>query len=291
MINRLNFRLRIMLTGLAIGFCMSAKAQPYSTSFGIDEEKAGWQQYRTKYKGTDYKWEFWTFSFTRNGIYETKPGLVHRCNNVSGVPDTIMDWMVSPPLQFSSPSELYVNFYTGGYSSPGAGYHGCKVYFSGGSPDPAMGDYVEIADLTINLPSYSYKWYDTNIHITHTAAKGYIAFVYYIEGNHWFEMSIDSVATTAELVVGISKHEIDMQNSITVFPNPVNNQLIVEIAGQARNDVWNIEIYDIFGRTVLSKEVSNDKTMVDMSNLSSGVYILRVESKDKIVGRKKIIKQ
>ena len=79
--------------------------------------------------------------------------------------------------------------------------------------------------------------------------------------------------------------------SLRVYPNPTNNQLIVEIAGQARNDVWNIEIYDIFGRTVLSKEVSNDKTMVDMSNLSSGVYILRVESKDKIVGRKKIIKQ
>ena len=271
---------KIFLTLVAsFAFLSASLAQSYSTSFKTDEEKAGWQQYRTKYNGPYYKWEFGKYGFFIDDIYTTKPALLHRCNNVAGVPDTIIDWMVSPPLQFSSPSELYIHFFVGGLSRPGIGYQGCKVYFSGGSPDPMMGDYMEIADLTTNLPRYGGIWYDTNIHITHTAAKGYIAFVYYIEGVHSFEMSIDSVTTTAQLV-GIFKHEIDIQNSITIFPNPTTGQL--RITNYEIRD-GDIEIFDVLGRRYHQApsllERAGGEVIIDISHLANGMYYLKIDNK------------
>ena len=260
-------------------------AQSYTTSFVTDDDKAGWQQYRMKYKGTLYPWDFGIGQFYSDEGYISKSVLSHRGNNVDGVPDTIVDWMVSPALRFLSPAELYVRYHTGGYSSPGSGFHGCKVYFSGGSPDPAMGDYEEIADLTINLPSYGYKWHDTNIHISQTAARGYIAFVYYIEGKSWFEMSIDSVATTAPL--GISDRKIGGQSSITIFPNPTQGQLTIE-SGEL--NISTIEILDILGKNIGRIYPNEKNKIINISHLPPGIYFARIQINEGVI-MQKIIKQ
>ena len=284
-INMLNSCKLLLITLLLYVTASLSMAQSYTTSFATDEDKAGWQQYRMKYKGTLYPWDFGIGHFYSDEGYISKPALNHRGNNVDGVPDTIVDWMVSPALRFSSPAELYVRYHTGGYSSPGSGFHGCKVYFSGGSPNPAMGDYEEIADLTINLPSYGYKWHDTNIYISQTAARGYIAFVYYIEGKSWFEMSIDSVATTAPL--GISDRKTDRQSSITIFPNPTQGQLTIE-SGEL--NISTIEILGVFGENIERIYPNEKNKIIDISHLPSGIYFARIQTNEGVI-MQKIIKQ
>ena len=63
-----------------------------------------------------------------------------------------------------------------------------------------------------------------------------------------------------------------------IYPNPANNELRITIAGQARNDEINIEIYDVYGRKLLSNHLipSSSHHLINISSLSSGVYFIRL---------------
>ena len=75
---------------------------------------------------------------------------------------------------------------------------------------------------------------------------------------------------------------------LELHPNPTNNTINIAFDYSIKGTMV---LFDIFGKAVLSKDVSSDKTMIDVGNLSNGVYILQVVTNDKIMGSKKIIKQ
>ncbi|MFD2601546.1 peptide-N-glycosidase F-related protein [Flavobacterium suzhouense] len=66
------------------------------------------------------------------------------------------------------------------------------------------------------------------------------------------------------------------QNAITPFmyyPNPVENNLFL-VAGD--REMSNVSVYDMNGRLVMQKELSGVDAMVNMENLTTGVYLLKV---------------
>ena len=80
-----------------------------------------------------------------------------------------------------------------------------------------------------------------------------------------------------------------VQNSISVYPNPVKDFLIVDLSGEKFKD----PIYQLFDGTarIISKgELKKMKTEINTSALSSGLYILSVSSEGKTVKTFKIIK-
>jgi hypothetical protein len=75
--------------------------------------------------------------------------------------------------------------------------------------------------------------------------------------------------------LGIDKK--NLANEIAVYPNPVSNVLNIANANNLANASFSI--VDILGKTVFqSKALNNDA--IDVSNLSSGVYILSVSSEE-----------
>jgi len=64
------------------------------------------------------------------------------------------------------------------------------------------------------------------------------------------------------------------QNEITVYPNPVTDQLIIENTGNAILVVSNPE-----GKTIAKMKV-NGNSQLDVANYASGVYFLSVEAQD-----------
>jgi len=87
----------------------------------------------------------------------------------------------------------------------------------------------------------------------------------------------------------VSCAEIDVlgQNSVRVYPNPVNNFVVIT-AGNA--SYLNIEIFDIRGQFIIEKRSTNGKLKIDLSNLNSGVYLLYINTGEDFV-QKIIIKQ
>lgn len=81
----------------------------------------------------------------------------------------------------------------------------------------------------------------------------------------------------------LTNTNFSLDEKISIFPNPTSNKISIL---SNNNEVSLVSIYDINGRTVL--EINNTNT-VDISNLSNGMYYLKIKTNSGIVN-KKIIK-
>lgn len=62
--------------------------------------------------------------------------------------------------------------------------------------------------------------------------------------------------------------------SILCYPNPVTSQLTIETKGQLQGNPY-LTLTDITGRTIQTVNIVSDKTLIEMSNLAKGTYILK----------------
>jgi hypothetical protein len=85
-------------------------------------------------------------------------------------------------------------------------------------------------------------------------------------------------------VLNIEEKTID--NQCNVYPNPVNDRLYIETLTLTQT----VEIFDIYGRRQKSIVNSQRSTVIDLSELKSGIYFVKINTeKGNIV--KRIIKQ
>ena len=80
-------------------------------------------------------------------------------------------------------------------------------------------------------------------------------------------------------------------NSINVFPNPAINDLSIDVEFVNSPKKTNIKLLNAVGQVLNIWNFSNEKsisTLVDVSNYSSGIYFLQVES-DGVVQTEKVI--
>jgi hypothetical protein len=72
------------------------------------------------------------------------------------------------------------------------------------------------------------------------------------------------------VVTGIN----DIKNSnIKIYPNPTNN--IINIEGLNKNENNTIQIFDVQGKLVITKNIT-EKGTVDLSELNKGVYVIKI---------------
>lgn len=88
-------------------------------------------------------------------------------------------------------------------------------------------------------------------------------------------------------ISNLSTAEISkVSNSLKVFPNPVHDNLTISFD----ENMTSVTIYNMVGQQVLTKTINASKTTVDVSGLSSGVYLVQVTS-GKEVKTLKVIKK
>jgi len=75
-------------------------------------------------------------------------------------------------------------------------------------------------------------------------------------------------------------------DSIKIFPNPSTSNFIT-ITSSIHEDI-DIEVYDIFGKHILSQKVIYN--ILDVSDLHSGIYLLKISQKEKTTTKKLIVK-
>ena len=99
---------------------------------------------------------------------------------------------------------------------------------------------------------------------------------------------------TARVMLGIEPKEINThklqqepQNSIsegefTLYPNPADNSIIVAYTGDLENlTECIIEIFDIFEKKVKSVPLTQVNQSINITNLSQGVFLLRIDQSNK----------
>jgi cyanophycinase-like exopeptidase len=110
------------------------------------------------------------------------------------------------------------------------------------------------------------------------------------EGGEWFYWYVDNgvLKTTAAPELDISNPLNPDQNGLNFFPNPVKGYLNIE--NTSATPIKSVTLYDLAGRMidVMVTETSSD-LRIDISDLRSGAYVLRIARGDELVS-KKIIK-
>ncbi len=75
----------------------------------------------------------------------------------------------------------------------------------------------------------------------------------------------------------------------TVYPNPSTTIFTIELNNLNADST--LEVYDIFGRSIKTKKITNQKTNVDLQGFSEGVYFFKITSDNGISVKKVIYKK
>ena len=107
----------------------------------------------------------------------------------------------------------------------------------------------------------------------------------------WVKVDVisQSAITIKEYSLGSPSKNINPNNSyiISVYPNPAKNAIIVSIPFLSNEST--LIIYNIVGQELLKQQITDIKTRIDISNLTSGIYFVRVKTENGM-REKKIIK-
>ena len=144
------------------------------------------------------------------------------------------------------------------------------------------------AMLTSNQLGASYRWLDCDNNMAVISGEVSQSFTPSSNGSYAVEVTSGSCVEISECInfntLGVDQFTKD---DIDIFPNPVTSKLQVnlKVIEQAQLSILNIE-----GKKVLELQLLKKLNEIDMSNLSNGVYFIKVISVDK-QGAFKIVKE
>ena len=85
--------------------------------------------------------------------------------------------------------------------------------------------------------------------------------------------------------------ELELSNNISIYPNPASSEITIDFSNYLQPDV-SINVYNIIGKLVLSRDAKDvSKITIDMSNQSSGIYMLAIKTPSRtIINKVSLIK-
>lgn len=136
-------------------------------------------------------------------------------------------------------------------------------------------------------PPYTYNWVDANMQTTQT--------IVLLEVGTYTVIVTDAngctLNATAEVTLMSSNNEIEALENLSIFPNPTAGDLTIalELSNTANTQ---ITVFDAIGRAVLTLPTAPVKAQdyqLDLSALTSGVYMIRIAIDGQILGRKILV--
>jgi hypothetical protein len=106
--------------------------------------------------------------------------------------------------------------------------------------------------------TYSYNDFNNNQMLTYYRLK---------------QTDFNGVYTFSEIILIEKKH----QSEISIYPNPTSNSVNVS---SLKNKMVKVELFSQTGQLLISKNVINKTCQVDLSDFKTGIYILKITSKN-----------
>ncbi len=91
-----------------------------------------------------------------------------------------------------------------------------------------------------------------------------------------------------------STGEIEKDNSVKIWPNPVNNQLYLEFGNLQHQGLLQVKILDLGGRTIQSEAIAyygQQSTSIGVDQLSGGLYLIEIWKGNERLTAQKLVKQ
>lgn len=129
----------------------------------------------------------------------------------------------------------------------------------------------------------------TNYNYYHGTQKAPLLEVSYTDIQGSFSSTSATVKVNSAVVTGIN--DLNFDATFSVFPNPAKNNFNVKLHN-ANNANCNVEIVNSIGELAHSINLGNDTEIssnISITNLASGIYIVKTTLGDKVSARKLII--
>ena len=139
-------------------------------------------------------------------------------------------------------------------------------------------------------------WYEISDTITAVGGEEYITI-----GNFEFDSVRDTTAVSGGIVSGESYYyiddvsvetkptsinEIDIDNILNVYPNPVNNMLNIKLN---KTGEYSAQLFDMLGNIMSQKRMIKDGDSFSTDSYSNGMYFIRLSDENKILKTIKLI--
>lgn len=242
----------VTLTGTAVD-CSGVEALPFTEDFE-DELSACWQNIDRDGDGN-----FWFNGAEAELEAHNGTGSfvsASYINNVGALnPD---NWLITPAIAI--PAEgAHMNWYVAAQDpSYAAEYYQVMV-----STSSAVSDFSTVA---FSETLASGDWEERYVDLSNYAGQTiYIAFVHMNTSDEYM-MKIDDINIEA----GAGIEEVSA-NVVRVFPNPATNMINVEAQGFEQ-----YQLVNMLGQTVMNSNLVNGNAQINVSNLSNGVYYVRL---------------
>jgi hypothetical protein len=91
-----------------------------------------------------------------------------------------------------------------------------------------------------------------------------------------------------EISITIGLLETDIKLNLSAYPNPTTNYLMLQIDNFDKD--LSYQLFDISGKLLESNTVAANSTTINMEQMQTGTYLLKVTQNNKLVKTFKIIK-
>ncbi|MBK6834178.1 MAG: choice-of-anchor D domain-containing protein [Bacteroidetes bacterium] len=136
---------------------------------------------------------------------------------------------------------------------------------------------VSAETITANAIGATYQWIDCSNN-TQLSGETNASFTATSNGDYAVVVTVGSCSDTSACVniasVGIKSNVLSSKTTIIVYPNPSKG--IFNFNGIAIND--KIEVYNSLGNLVMNEVSNSNKFTLNLSELSNGVYLVKVKS-------------
>ena len=144
-------------------------------------------------------------------------------------------------------------------------------------------DGLRVFDISNPSNPTQVNYYDTYLPNDHISYRGAWGVYPYLESGN----ILLSDMQTGLYVFELSNTSTDITNvgsSISIYPNPISNSFTI------KNEAANLlEVYDVFGRMILRKNLKKNINTIERNNLKNGLYFFKFLNNDQLINTKKII--
>ncbi len=88
-------------------------------------------------------------------------------------------------------------------------------------------------------------------------------------------------------IASLAVSDVNKADKIKAYPNPVKDVLKLEAAGTIKS----VKVFDTAGKQIMTKELNEAKSQIDLSKLGTGVYVVTVTLADGTTTSTKVIKE
>ncbi len=153
------------------------------------------------------------------------------------------------------------------------------VITAGGPTTFCTGDSVKLMSDTGT--NYTYQW-----NLGGTAIAGATSWAYWAKAAGSYTVTIDSASSSstsnAIVVVDSTCHGVGINNiaatTLSIYPNPATS--VVNITANENLAGFNLQMYDVVGRLVVSQVLEGSNNAINVARLSNGTYIIRITDKE-----------